>query len=366
LKHRKTRRVARVITGLAAVASATTLLAPPAVASPGDIPKSNSTFYMVLNKAEGGYQFPVMSELSVDGISAVSQANANVSNAGAALQMTARGYDSSGNYLGDAYNPTQGGTCPYNGAASVASSLVASNYDWTGVTGISAVNGAQLQVSPKLYLEAGHTSCTAYNASTFQSPYQFNFGVTLGNGSVLPNNVALLEQALYMPPGSAASVPPIAKGGCELPAAFFTTANFPFAFFSTDGVQFQKVPFNSVVGNNNAWDWSAGDLYGLNAKAVVLSNSANWLSNPISGTSVGFFTDKAAVRWDLGRRTETGVSLTYVAALGDTATTAQASPTLEPGSGWTIWRRLLIAGDQEKVIAGIAQARAVITDWGNG
>jgi hypothetical protein len=117
-----------MLASLAVVSAAITMSTPSAGASPGDIPKSNKTFYLVLNKAEGGYQFPVMSELTVDGISAVSQAAANYSNAGAALGMAVRGYDSSGtNFLGDAYNPTLGGTCPYNGAASVASTLVGSN-----------------------------------------------------------------------------------------------------------------------------------------------------------------------------------------------------------------------------------------------
>src|SRR5207244_673127 len=142
-------------------------------------------------------------------------------NAGADFQMTGR------SRYGNAYNPTQGGDC--NGNPSRLTGILP---NWSAVTGIPPANGILLGIDPRNYNEPDR--CLGRGDLL---PYNFNFGVTLGNGSILPREMMVLDLSIQPEAGSQE----LLKALSELPVAFPKTTVMRYAYYSVDGSSFSRL-----------------------------------------------------------------------------------------------------------------------------
>ncbi len=124
-------------------------------------------------KAPPAGPYPCITSLKVDGAEIVPPIAV-----GALFQMDIR------SYAGNNYNPTQSGAC--YGASSV---LKGYQQNWNAISQGSSGNGLLLGVQP-LTFESSTGACTNGELT----PYSFNWGITLGDGSAFPEQAMIVVQ----------------------------------------------------------------------------------------------------------------------------------------------------------------------------
>jgi len=267
------------------------------------------------------FNVPMISAISVLGTPLL-----QYDNPGAGLQMTAR------SSAGNAYNPTQAGDCAGN-----PSTLLSSDSNWTGSgTGLPAANGVLLSVAPRNYNEP--SSCLGAGAVL---PFQFDFGMTQGDGVVLPKEGMYLDMTYTRLPGADA----IDKGQSEMPAAFPLADVLPLAYVSPDGINF--APF-APTGTNDIRSWQLGVNYGAQGEVVAVCT-------PQLTMCMAIFSSKSE-QILVSHRQGASHNLAYMTLLAGSGSITDFAP--HHG------KKLLAVGTLSTITAVIATARSHVTDWG--
>jgi hypothetical protein len=146
----------------------------------GYLPHSSATTYAksngIISFNANTYNVPMISDLSILGTVVMPY-----DNVGAGFQMTGR------SVANNNYNPTQAGDC-----AQTPSPLISAVDNWPGNNiGLPATNGLLLTVAPRNYNEP--STCLGVGPVL---PYQFDFGITLGDALHLPKEGALVEMSM--------------------------------------------------------------------------------------------------------------------------------------------------------------------------
>ena len=284
---------------------------------------------------DGGY--PAISSLKILGLEIIPQ-----DNAGGDFQMAARN---------SSVNPTLGGDC--TGASSLLTGLIP-NWSGGGLS-IDSRFGLLMGVDPRNYQQAGFPPVCSSSAGQIL-PYDFNFGITLGDGASLPREMAVMDMSIRREQNSTT----LPRVGAEVPVAFPKTSVMRFAYSSIDGVAFSPM-IRTSTNSNDVSGWPL-DQVGVrkDAKAVMLCNIADALERPNDGFCMAFYSNFVALA-DVGHR-RGKQDLTLISLLGDSGN----------GFGghlidfdWYTIRRILAVGNVNTIRAVINIANLNITDWGN-
>ena len=270
---------------------------------------------------------PMISDLSVLGTVLVPY-----DTVGAGFQMTGR------SALGNAYNPTQAGDC-----TQTPSRLDAAIDNWGGNNiGLPATNGLQLQVTPRNYNEP--STCLGVGNLL---PYNFAFGATLGDGTILPREAMLLEMSITRLAGSEV----LEKAQSELPSIFQFAQVLPRVYWSADGATFQQFTVNiNGTYTNDIRAWPYGVNYGMTGKSVmVCTNELTMCVALYSNKTTGMLAS---------HRAGAAFELSLLTLTADTS--GQVSDFQSH-----IGRKLLAVGTPATVQAVISAAQSTISDWGD-
>jgi len=310
-------------------------LALSSIANAQTFTKTNSVYTMKLNESST----PVTTSIVVGASTYVPS-----DNPGADLQMTLR------SNAGNTYNPTQGGDCAGNKA-----NLWGSISNWSGSgLGISSTNGIALGVIPRFYNDNAAGVCQGTGAA---APFNMTWGVTLGDGSILPNEVMVLDMSFAREDAGDETDP----NQSELPAMFANRSLFKYMYYTTDdGDTWAKWEENST---HNVDNWSAAansaNFY-KDVQAVWVSNESDAIGNPNSGSGIGIYAN-GVTTFVAGKRTGASNNLSYIAALGGTS----AATDIEDDY-WHGWRRLVLVGNLNTIKSVIDDAVTEIGgsgDW---
>ena len=320
----------------------------------GVFTKDNGIIRINLN--EGGY--PMITSMYITGIEVLSH-----DNAGADFQITSRRVTE-----GASYNPTQGGDCTGS-----PSRLTGYLPNWTGGgLDIDPQNGILLGVDPRNYNEFSG-SCHGQGAIL---PYDFNFGVTLGDDAHLPKQMMIIDMSIRREEGSEV----LAKRLSEVPVAFPKTSFMRYAYFSRDGQTFDT--FRTCLGwsyvghgqwactggyrlSNDVSQWAYGELIPGTGRAVMLCNIPDALERPDEGICMAFYSHFDTL-YEISRR-RGGEDLTLVTMVGHYSSTIDTNDPNQVISdfNWHTLRRIMAVGNVNTVKAVISIANQRITDWGN-
>jgi hypothetical protein len=260
-------------------------------------------------------------------------------NIGADFQMATR------SDLGDAYNPTQGGDCAGN--PSILSGVIP---NWNGaMLGTPAANGILFGIDPRNYNEPSYPGCLGMGAVL---PYDFNFGVTLGDGHAIPKEMMVLDMSVRRESGSQELI----KALSELPVAFFDNAQLPYAYYSddatpADGMQFSKLQVPTSFGNtHDSRLWPNVTNFEREGRSIMLCSHAQADVLLATGVCIAFYSHERT-RVYASHRSQPNNDLTLISILGDNA----SSPKINDFN-WHTARRLVAVGNSGTVSAVIAFA----------
>lgn len=305
----------------------------PTLAAAQTYEKDNGIIRIRLNEniAPYGTNSPMITGLWIAGRLAVPH-----DNAGADFQMTSRGD------AGNEYNPTQGGDCA--GRTSLLTGVIP---NWNGAQlGTPASHGILLGVDPLLYDEPGLSGTC--NGGKGIAPYDMAFGVTLGDGFALPREAMVVDMSIRKDgPGS----PDLVKALSELPVAFVDVNFLRYAYFSTNGAQFQRLQAYTPAGFNHdikQWPWNDNVIQG--GHAIALCDRPDAIEQPNQGTCMAFYAHEFT-RVYASRRQGSPNELALMSVLGDNPYAAKIVNT-----DWHTARRLVAVGHLTSVTAVIAHA----------
>jgi hypothetical protein len=301
--------------------------------------KDNGVIRIKLNESN----YPMITSMFINGGLVIPN-----NNAGADFQMTGR------SSRGDAYNPTQGGDC--RGNPSRLSGVIP---DWgDGPGDISPSNGILLGIDPRNY-NATSSGCNTGSIL----PYNFNFGVTLGDDIYLPKQVMVLDLTIVRESGSEE----IIKAASEMPVAFPYTSIMRYAYWSPDGLNFQRLQnCNTPIGcTHDTLQWPSANSASVNVnidgKAVALSSAANAIEDEGAGVGMAFYSHVTTGLIVSHRKGAGRVDLTLISTVGE----RHGSTNRISDFGLRTLRRIMVVGNLGTMKAAIGIAQNRITDWGN-
>lgn len=317
---------------LAVLAVMSSMAAPAAFAE--TYVKDNGLFHLQLNDYG-----PLVTSLSINGLPVVTHANL-----GADLQFTTR------SQAGDGYNPTQGGDC--QGNPSVLTGAIA---NWSGaMLGTPSANGVLLGIDPRLYNEPAYPGCNGTGAI---APYDFNFGVTLGDQTHVSKQILVLDMSVKKDNTTA---PDLRKDLSELPAMFVNNATLRYAYYSddtypADGLVWKRldVTVNGLdTHDSRQWPFLADNFKA--GRAIALCDRADADVSLTMGNCVTLYSHEVASLSASHRDT-----LTLLAVLGDVA------PSVISDANWHTHRRLILAGNlgTASACAAWAEQHFPLADW---
>ena len=302
--------------------------------------KDNGVIRVHLNE----FNYPMITSLFIGG-----QLVMPHDNSGADFQMTAR------SFAGNAYNPTQGGDCVGN-----PSILTGVLPNWTGIGGISPNFGILLGIDPRNYNAGPPGPCRGVGPVL---PFNFNFGVTLGDGVVLPKQAMVVDMAMQREPGSQEVV----RFASDLPAAFPLTAIMRWAYASQDGLNFyplqQFVPGIGYTHDTLLWTTDENSLSVNrfeNGRVIALLNVPNAHLDNNAGFGMAFYSHT----WTgmaVSHRFTGSHHLTLIDMVGE----PHGTQTQITDFNWRVLRRLMVVGNIATMRAAIQISESRITDWGN-
>lgn len=278
--------------------------------------KDNGVIHVELN----GYGYPMITNFKILGATAVPH-----DNAGADFQMTARSAQ------GNAYNPTQGGDCRGN-----PSLLNGTLENWNGASiGVPAQNGILLGVQPRNYNDpsSGDQGCAGNGALL---PYQFNFGVTIGDGVSLPKEAMVIDMSIQKLTGGQ----DIIQYASELPAIFANASFMRYAYYAdtNGGILPYSVSVNGAY-TNDITQWPALVNYSGVGKAVILCSIPNATNNSGQGVCMAIYSNFDAAFY-LSHRFGSTNELSYFSMVGK----SDPSATIADNS-WHSLRRFILVGN---------------------
>lgn len=274
------------------------------------------------------YGVPMISRLRILGTEVMPY-----DNAGAGFQMTGR------SSAGNLYNPTQAGDCAQN-----PSTIIGVVNNWTGAdVGVPASHSLLFSVAPRNYNEPVWT-CAGPGPVL---PYEFEFGVSLGDGVTIPREAMVLDMTYTRWAGSE----PLDKAQSEAPALFPHLNVFPLAYWSADGTSFQRLDVNvNGVLTNDMRRWPTGTNHYRTGRITMACTTT--ISNCIALYS------HRSTFMVMSKRTGAKGSLSYMALLADT------SGAVSDVSPYHV-RRLLAVGTPSTVLAAIQISSSAINHWGS-
>lgn len=254
-------------------------------------------------------------------------------NPGAGFQMTGR------SSAGNIYNPTQAGDCTGN-----PSDVIAISNNWNEPSlPITNTNSMLFSVVPRNYNEPvwdcagpGHIL-----------PYEFNFGISLGDGVTIPREIAVLDMKYTRWDGSE----PIDKAQSEAPALFPHLKIYPFAYWSEDGYTFQRydVAVNGKM-TNDIRQWPTGNNHYRTGKTVMACtlHETNCIALHSNRPTIIAMAKRSGARGMLSYMT----------------LTADVSGSITDFDTHHV-RRIMATGTPSTIISSILQSEAHISQWGN-
>lgn len=326
--------VAGVVSGIFLVASRSGEFE--ATKAAGVFTKDNGVIRVNLN--EGGY--PMITSMYILGTEVVPH-----DNAGADFQMAARERSN--------YNPTLGGDCTMT-----PSTLTGYISDWVGGgLNIDPQLGILLGVDPRNYNETD--TCLGQGEIL---PYDFNFGLTLGDDVSLPKQMMVLDMSIKRESGSIE----LQKRFAEIPVAFPKTSFMRYAYSSPDGQTFEPLRYSNT---HDVAQWPYLQLVGgIGKKTVMLCNIPDALERPNEGICMAFYSHFATYA-EVSRRRGGREDLTLINLAGDDGLWVPDYYTNHNkyirGFDWHTLRRIMAVGNVNTVRAVISIANQRITDWGN-
>lgn len=227
--------------------------------------KDNGVIRISVN--DGGV--PVVTSLWIGGGLAVPN-----DNPGADFQFDVR------SPAGAAYNPTLGGNC--HGDPSLLTGVIP---NWDSGYGPPASNNILLGVQPRDYGESDTAPCV--RAGNYV-PFEFNFGLTLGDGGIIPKEVMIVDMTVKRD-NAADTVQPAFS---ELPIAFVRNDFLRYAYRSIDGVNFEPytVSVNGTLTNDTK-AWPLGPTYPFQGRIVMLCDLPNALTDANSGRCMALYSN---------------------------------------------------------------------------
>lgn len=304
--------------------------------------KNNGVIQININE----HDYPMITNLYVNGSQIIPH-----NNAGADFQMTGR------SPAGNAYNPTQGGDC--QGNPSLLSGVIP-NWNGNGLP-MPASNGILLGVDPRNYNDNG--SCPSTGGPIL--PYNFNFGVALGDGVFLPPQAMVIDMSMQLEANSTAQ--PILRSASEVPVAFPYTSIMRYAFYSLDGNIFRKLErCDTPVGcTNDTLQWPSNTSVNINTdvngRAIALATTPNAHIQQQTGFGMAFYSSFTTGMTISHRKGVRGIDLTLIAMVGDVH---GGTSTISDSYSRTI-RRVMVVGNMQTMRSAISTAKQKITDWGN-
>jgi hypothetical protein len=267
---------------------------------------------------------------------------------GADMQITTRSFN------GNRYNPTQGGNC--RGVPSNLSGVIP-NWNGSGL-GVSSTYGILLGVDPRSY-DVTDPYCDPNQAPNYDVgpilPYNFNFGVTLGDGVNIPKQAMVLDVAVQRESGSQE----ILKIASELPVAYVKSATMRYAYYSPDNISYYPVLYN---GTNDTLSWPSYVNVNVTGKVVMLSSQSNAVGDPLSGVGMAFYSN-FTMNGGLSHRAEPTMHLTAMWLVGSNDGT-HIIPTTD--FNWYSLRRVVAVGNLGTIRTAIDQVRVKAgSNWGN-
>lgn len=258
-------------------------------------------------------------------------------NAGADFQMTSRSSE------GNLYNPTQGGDC-----AGRTSDLTGVIPNWNGAQlGTPSNKGILLGIDPLLYNEPG-VSGTCQAPVKQVAPYDMAFGVTLGDGVSIPREAMVLDMSIRK---DGPTSPDLVKALSELPVAFVDVNFLRYAYYSTNGTQFQHMLAPTASGpSHDIKQWAWDENYIQSGHAIALCDRPDMVEQPDQGTCMAFYSHEHT-RVYASHRQGSPNELALMSVLGDNA----AAPTITD-TQWYTARRLVAVGNLSTVAAVITHA----------
>lgn len=251
--------------------------------------KSNG-IYTIKFGEEG---FPIITSIDILGRTVVPH-----NSVGADFQMTAR------SARGNSYNPTQGGDCNDTNSRL---DFISTRYNTR--VGLGADYGMKWQVTRRNYNESGQSvSNPVGTCLPTQSlmPIKFLMEVTLGNGVTIPREMMVVDMSIRRMEGAEILRPNIS----ELPAIFPHLWRLPYAYYSTDGVNFQKLTkIVDGVATHDITDWNVYENVTIAAKVVMFSNQVDAIANASAGIGIAIYS-KDTTRFITG--TEMAEDMTLV------------------------------------------------------
>ncbi|MBX9403125.1 hypothetical protein K4L06_17590 [Lysobacter sp. BMK333-48F3] len=312
----------------------------PAVAAAQFYEKDNGVIRVRLNEKVPpliGHS-PMITSLWIAGRQAVPN-----DNVGAGFQMTTR------SYKGNEYNPTQGGDC--TGRPSLLTGVIP---DWNGAQlGTPASRGILLGIDPLLYDEPGLSgSCSGGKPNP--APYDMAFGVTLGDGIAMPREAMIVDMSIRKDHPDADH---LFKALSELPVAYVDADFLRYAYYSVDGVHFQRLNVDSSH-DLKQWPWNVN--HHRSGHAIALCDRPDMVEQPSQGTCMAFYSHEPTLL-TASRRQGAPSELGLMTTLGDDDFGTQIVDTQ-----WHTARRLVAVGHLTSVAAVIAYAEQHIpaSSWG--
>jgi len=324
-------------------------LALPLLANAQEFIKDNGVIKAKLNGKYNGISYPIITDLWVANSLLVPH-----DNAGADMQFTVRSAS------GDAYNPTLAGDCNQN--ASILTGYIS---DWNAAyLNLPKSNGILLGVTPLNYNEPP-SGCVHTKEVT---PYEMNFGVSLGDGVSFPKQAMILDMAVRR---SSAVSQVIKKRLSEMPVAFGFAEKMRYAYYSRDGYSFTPVYFNNDPSRADIMAWPTSPTVNIETapNSTQTTQSGNWLppakvimtcdipyinvTTENTGTCMAFYADRLTAIAVSHRASDN--NLTLMGMLGDVSINADIAD-----QNWHTLRRLVAVGNPNTVRAVITQTRSKV------
>lgn len=301
--------------------------------------KDNGIIRIGINEQHpNGVRYPVISSVYINTRQVMPP-----DNAGADFQITTR------SNKGNLWNPTLGGDCKQNPSKLTG---VLANWVGAGLSGIPSSNGILIGVKPRLYNEPGLTGCLGEGPFV---PVRFNFGVTLGDGKVLPREAMIIDMSVKREPGAEV----LRKHLSEYPVAFPHAKLMRYAYYSIDGKTFR--PFN-VGYTNDTNVWPVGKNHNKEGKAIALCQTPR---SKLDGTTCMAFYTHSPTTMTLSLRNSASRKLNLMTLLGGSNNNASQTSDKITDYNWHTKRALMAVGRIGTVKAVISISESKIKNWGN-